>query len=87
VDLFRSSTSPAGAPILFVKKKDQSLRLCVDYRGLNKITIKNKYPLPLINELLDRFRSAKYFTKIDLHGLPDDIVSDRGSIFTSQVWS
>lgn len=47
----RPSESPAGAPILFVKKKDGSLRMCVDYRGINKITIKNRYPLPLIAEL------------------------------------
>ena len=59
-------TSPAGAPILFVKKRDGSLRLCVDYRGLNKITIKNRYPLPLIGESLDRLRSATVFTKLDL---------------------
>ncbi|EAL22396.1 hypothetical protein CNBB2750 [Cryptococcus deneoformans B-3501A] len=64
----RPSESPAGAPILFVKKKDGSLRMCVDYRGINKITIKNRYPLPLIAELLDRLKSAKVFTKIDLRG-------------------
>jgi hypothetical protein len=64
----RPSTSPAGAPILFVKKSDGSLRLCVDYRGINKITIKNRYPLPLIQESLDRLKSAKHFTKIDLRG-------------------
>src|SRR5690606_10294399 len=57
-----------GAPILFAKKKDGSLRLCVDYRALNKITIKNRYALPLIPELLDRIRGAKYFTKLDLRG-------------------
>ena len=62
----RPSTSSAGAPILFAKKKDGSLRLCVDYRGLNNITIKNKYPLPLIQELLQRLSEAKYFTKLDL---------------------
>jgi hypothetical protein len=62
----RPSSSPAGAPILFVKKKDGSLRLCVDYRGLNKITIKNRYPLPLINELLDRLSHARVFTKLDI---------------------
>jgi hypothetical protein len=64
----RHSSSPAGAPILFVKKSDGSLRLCVDYRGLNKITIKNRYPLPLIQENLDRLQEAKFFTKIDLRG-------------------
>ena len=62
------SKSPAGAPILFVKKKDGSLRLCVDYRGLNKITVRNRYPLPLIPELLDRLRCAQVFSKIDLRG-------------------
>jgi hypothetical protein len=54
------------APILFAKKKDSSLRLCVDYRGLNKITRKNRYPLPLIGDLLDRLKEAKVFTKLDL---------------------
>lgn len=64
----RLSKSPAGAPILFVKKKDGSLRMCIDYWGINKITIKNRYPLPLITELLDRLKSAKAFAKIDLWG-------------------
>lgn len=62
----QESTSPAGSPILFVPKKDGALRLCVDYRGLNKVTIKNRYPLPLISEILDRVAGAKYFSKIDL---------------------
>ena len=60
------SSSPAGAPVLFVRKKDGSRRMCVDYRGLNTVTIRNRYPLPLINQLLDRLRSAKIFTRIDL---------------------
>jgi hypothetical protein len=60
------SRSPYGSPVLFVKKKEGSLRMCVDYRALNKLTIKNKYPLPRIDELLDRLVGAKYFTKIDL---------------------
>ena len=64
----RASQSPAGAPILFVKKKDGSLRLCVDYRALNNITIKNRYPLPLIPETLDRLNGARCFTKLDLRG-------------------
>ncbi|CRG88523.1 Retrotransposable element Tf2 155 kDa protein type 3 [Talaromyces islandicus] len=62
----RPSKSPAGAPILFVPKKDGELRLCVDYRGLNAITVKNRYPIPLVMETLDRFAGAKYFTKLDL---------------------
>ena len=60
------SSSPARAPILFVPKPDGSLWLCIDYRGLNKITIKNKYPLPLMNELRDRMGKAMVFTKLDL---------------------
>lgn len=64
----QQSKSPGGAPVLFVKKKDGSLRLCVDYRGLNKITRKDRYPLPLIPDLLDRLRTAKRFTKFDLRG-------------------
>ena len=62
----RHSQSPCGAPILFAKKPDGTLRLCVDYRGLNKITTKNRYPLPLIGELLDRISRAKFFTKFDV---------------------
>ena len=64
--LIRPSTSPFGSPILFVKKKDGSLRLCIDYRGLNKVTIKNRYPLPRVDELLDRLHGAQVFSKIDL---------------------
>ena len=60
------SKSPAGAPIFFDKKPDGSLRLCVDYRGLNNLTIKNRYPLPLIGESLDRLGRAKRFTQLDL---------------------
>ena len=62
----QESKSPYGAPVLFVKKKDGTMRMCIDYRALNKITIKNKYPLPRIDELLDRSLGAKYFSKIDL---------------------
>jgi hypothetical protein len=60
------STSPYGAPILFVKKKDGSLRMCIDYRALNKLTIKNRYPLPRIDEIFDRVHGAKVFSKLDL---------------------
>ena len=60
------SKSPFGAPVLFVKKKDGSMRMCVDYRALNKITVKNSYPLPRIDELLTQLQGAKFFTKIDL---------------------
>jgi hypothetical protein len=62
------SESPAASPILFVKKKDGSLRLCVDYQSLNAITIKNRYPLPLIGDLIDQLRGAEIYTKMDLRG-------------------
>mgnify|MGYP004677911297 FL=1 len=62
----RPSISPWGAPVLFVKKKDGSLRLCIDYRELNRVTIKNKYPLPRIDDLFDQLRGAMVFSKIDL---------------------
>ena len=62
----RPSSSPFGAPVLFVKKPHGGLRLCVDYRALNRVTIKNRYPLPLISQLLDRLKGKKFFTKLDL---------------------
>jgi hypothetical protein len=62
----RPSASPWGCPALFVKKKDNSLRLCVDYRPLNVVTIKNKYPFPRIDILFDQLAGAKIFSKIDL---------------------
>jgi hypothetical protein len=62
----RPSASPWGAPVLFVKKKDGSMRLCIDYRELNKVTIRNKYPLPRIDDLFDQLRGSEVFSKIDL---------------------
>ena len=62
----RPSKSPWGAPVLFVKKKDGSLRMCIDYRALNSVTVKNKYPIPRIDEMLDQLNGAHYFTKLDL---------------------
>ena len=62
----RPSVSPWGAPVIFVKKKDETLRLCIDYCQLNKMTIKNKYPLPCIDDLFDQLRGATVFSKIDL---------------------
>ncbi|WOG95250.1 hypothetical protein DCAR_0414562 [Daucus carota subsp. sativus] len=62
----RPSVSPWGAPVLFVKKKDGSMRLCMDYRELNKLTVKNKYPLPRIDDLFDQLKRATCFSKVDL---------------------
>ena len=61
----RPSVSLWGAPILFIRKKDGSLRMCIDYHQLNKVTIKNKYPLPRIDDLFNQLRGS-YFSKIDL---------------------
>lgn len=63
----RPSTSPFGPPIFLVRKKDGSWRMCINYRALNKITIKNHYPLPRIDDLLDQLKETIYFSKLDLH--------------------
>ena len=60
------SKAPYGAPVLFQKKHDGSLRMCIDYRALNKVAVKNKYPIPLIADLFDQLGRARYFTKLDL---------------------
>ena len=62
----RPSTSPWGTPVLFAKKKDKTLRLCIDYLQLNRVTIKNRYPLPRIDDLFDQLRGARVYSKIDL---------------------
>jgi hypothetical protein len=64
--LIEKSTSPFGAPVLFVKKKDNTLRMCIDYRGLNKITVQNRYPLPRIDDLLDKLEGSTTFSSLDL---------------------
>ena len=60
------SVSPMKAPIMFIPKKDRGLRLCVNYHGLNQITVKNRHPLPLIQKTLDRLSNVRVFTKLDL---------------------
>ena len=62
----RLSVSPWGAPVLFVKKKDGTLQMCINYRQINKVTVKNKYPLPRIEDLFDQLKGAGVFSKIDL---------------------
>ena len=60
------ATSPCGAPVMFAKKKDKTLQLCMDYRRLNRVTTKNRYPLPRIDDLFDQLRGARVYSKIDL---------------------
>ncbi|GJR64191.1 putative reverse transcriptase domain-containing protein [Tanacetum coccineum] len=62
----RPSSSPWGAPVLFVKKKDGSFWMCIDYRKLNKLTVKNRYPLPRIDDLFDQLQGSRVYSKIDL---------------------
>ena len=84
----RPSTSPFGAPVLLVKKKDGSMRMCIDYRGLNKITEKNNFPLPRIDDLHDRLVHARWFTKLDLysgyHQIPIRLGDEPKTAFTSR---
>ncbi|GJR06390.1 putative reverse transcriptase domain-containing protein [Tanacetum coccineum] len=65
-DFIRPSSSPWGAPVLFVKKKDGSFRMCIDYRELNKLTVKNRYPLPRIDDLFDQLQGSSVYSKINL---------------------
>jgi hypothetical protein len=98
VGYIRPSSSPWGALVLFVQKKDGSQRKCVDYRSLNDVTIKNKYPLPHIEDLFDHMRGARVFSKIDLRSgyhqmkiRPSDIpgmtFSTRYGLYESTVMS
>jgi hypothetical protein len=92
VGYIRPSSSPWGASVLFVQKKDGSQRMCVDYRSLNDVTIKNKNPFPRIEDLFDQMRGARVFSKIDLRSgyhqmkirpfdIPKTIFSTRYSLY------
>ena len=83
----RHSTLSAGTPILFVKKKDGSLRLCVDYRGLNLLTKKNWYPLPLIGKALDRLSGAKIYTKLDIRVAYNQVRMKEGDEWKTAFWT
>ena len=79
-EFIRPSKSPWGAPVLFVSKKDSNLRMCVDYRALNRLTVKNSYPLPRIDDIFDQLKGAQFFTKIDLRSGYHQIRLDKNSI-------
>ena len=85
------SVSPFGAPVLFVPKKDGGTQMCVDCRALNRVIVHNRYPLPHIDELLDRLRGARLFTKIDLHSDYDQIRVHPSDVhktaFLDKVWT
>jgi hypothetical protein len=83
----RSSTSLAGARIHFVKKKDGGLRLCMDYRGLNAITVKDRTPLPLISEALDRLSKAKIYTKLDVKDAYHNLRIAKGDEWKTAFWT
>ena len=81
------SDSPWGAPAIFVNKSDGSLRMCIDYRELNKVTIKNKYPLPRIDDLLDQLRGASWFSKLDLRTGFHQLGVEEKSIPLTAFWT
>ena len=83
----RPSISPWGAPVLFVKKKDGSLRMCIDYCQLNKVTIKNNYPLPRIDDLFDQLQGASYFSNIDLRSRYHQLRMRGEDIPKTELWT
>jgi len=83
----RPSKSPMAAPVFFIKKKDSSLRLVQDYRALNSMTVKNKYPLPLISELISQLCGARYFTKLDIHWGFNNVCIKPGDEWKAAFWT
>lgn len=79
------SSSPCGSPIVLVPKKDGTWRICVDFRYLNKITVKNRYPLPCIDDLLDQLKNSIYFTKLDLKSGYHQIVIAQSDIWKTSI--
>ena len=86
-DFIRSSFSPWGAPVLFVKKKDGFIRLCIDYRELNKVMIKNKYLLPRVDDLFDQLKRATAFSKTDLRSDYHQLKIKENDVPKSTFWT
>ncbi|GJT17891.1 putative reverse transcriptase domain-containing protein [Tanacetum coccineum] len=81
----RPSSSPWGAPVLFVKKKDRSFRMCIDYRELNKLTVKNRYPLPRIDDLFDQLQGSSVYSKIDLRSVMPFGLTNAPAVFMDLI--
>src|SRR6202041_3309981 len=83
----RPSKSPMAAPVFFIKKKDGALRFVQDYRALNAMTVKNRYLLPLINDLINRLKGARYFTKLDIQWGFNNVRIREGDEWKAAFWT